>query len=158
MILKRCIPPRCYCAFGGLPIGNFCHLSKIKLSAIPCKNYEIGQLGSCSFGSDCFYAHLDRKGEDMKPRDKTMNQLYEERQRHRNARGSDIEYITDMILMMGLQRHLNRRGRGGENRWDLLDDSDDEDEADGFLLSPYMDFLASLIGEDEDLEELLMNP
>lgn len=125
---------------------------RAKLAAIPCKNFD-GKLGSCSFGSDCFYAHLDCKGKDIKSRDKTMKELYEGRQSHRNDRESDIEYITDMIIMMGLQRHLNRRGRGGGNRRGQREESDDDDDEDDMFLSPYMDFIASLVGDDEDVGE-----
>eukprot|EP00584_Thalassiosira_punctigera_P024928 CAMPEP_0172557356 /NCGR_PEP_ID=MMETSP1067-20121228/72796_1 /TAXON_ID=265564 ORGANISM="Thalassiosira punctigera, Strain Tpunct2005C2" /NCGR_SAMPLE_ID=MMETSP1067 /ASSEMBLY_ACC=CAM_ASM_000444 /LENGTH=248 /DNA_ID=CAMNT_0013346417 /DNA_START=177 /DNA_END=923 /DNA_ORIENTATION=+ len=129
---------------------------KTKLSTIPCKNFEVGQLGSCSFGSDCFYAHLDRKGKDIKQRDKTMNQLYEERQRHRNDGEQDIEYITDMIVMMGLQRHMNRRSMHGRNRRGQRDESGVEEEDDIFI-SPYMmNFIASLMGDDDDLDHFLM--
>mmetsp|Transcript_32500 Transcript_32500/g.68670 ORF Transcript_32500/g.68670 Transcript_32500/m.68670 type:complete len:317 (-) Transcript_32500:3151-4101(-) len=128
-----------------------------KLSIISCKHFD-GNLGSCSFGSDCFYAHLDHNGKDVKNRDKTMQELYEGRQRHRNNRDRDIEYITDMIIMMGLQRHLNQQGRrsgGNRNRRGLRydSDSDGDSEDDGFLLSPYMDFISSLMGDD-DFEDI----
>jgi len=122
---------------------------KIKLSVIPCKSFEVGKLGSCSFGRDCFYAHSDCKGKDIKSRDKTMQQLYEERQRHRNVgRETDIEYITEMILLMGLQRHLNRGGRERGTRqprpWE------DDDDVDIFL----SDIMSALMGdEDEDYIE-----
>ena len=121
---------------------------KIKLSTIPCKHFD-GTLGSCNFGRDCFYAHLDKKGKDIKARDRTMQDMSEERQRHRNDR--DIDFITEMILMMGLQRHLDRRerrgrnsrgrGRGGRDRRGRRDESDDDDDDDDIE-----DFLTEIVG------------
>ncbi|KAL7541804.1 hypothetical protein ACHAXR_011235 [Thalassiosira sp. AJA248-18] len=112
---------------------------KDKLSTIPCKNFDVGKLGSCSFGSDCFYAHLDRKGREIKSHDKTMQQLYEERQqRHRNDREADMHYIAEMILMMGLQRHFNRRSRGGENVRGRGEESDEDDVDVDIFISDVM--------------------
>ncbi|KAL7548928.1 hypothetical protein ACHAWF_012196 [Thalassiosira exigua] len=108
---------------------------KDKLSAVPCKHFD-GTLGSCSFGSNCFYAHLNSRGEDTKSRDKTMQQLYEERQRQRDDRRGtgDIDSLTEMILMMGLQRHLNRHTRRrGRNRRGRDDESDDELDMEDFI-------------------------
>jgi hypothetical protein len=34
-----------------------------------CKFFKIGQLGTCPFGPNCFYAHMDEDGKDMKPLD-----------------------------------------------------------------------------------------
>lgn len=116
---------------------------KAHCSTIPCKHFELGLPNSCTFGRDCFYAHLSKKGKDIKSRDKTMQQLYEARQRDRNGRGRDLEYITDMILMMGLQRHLERRNRQGHRG-----DSDDEDYDGGDIF--LSDVLAALLEEDED--------
>ena len=113
----------------------------------PCKHWEIGKLGSCPFGRDCFYAHKSKKGKDMKRSDKSMQQLYEARQRDRsNMRDRDLEHITEMLLMMGLQRHLARRGVDNEE-----DDDDSDDDDDDVFLS---DVIAALL-EDEDLGSML---
>ena len=45
-----------------------------------CRNYVVGQLGSCPFGSECFYKHPDHDGEDMKHRDETAEALFSQRQ------------------------------------------------------------------------------
>ena len=37
---------------------------KNERSLIPCKHFN-GQLGSCPFGRDCFYLHLNYDGEDV---------------------------------------------------------------------------------------------
>ena len=49
---------------------------------------------------------------------------------------------TDMILMMGLQRHLERRHR-------FLGESDEEDGGDIFL----SDILSALLEDDEEDEQ-----
>jgi len=80
---------------------------------------------------------------------KLCNNCMKERQRHRNVgRETDIEYITEMILLMGLQRHLNRGGRERGTRqprpWE------DDDDVDIFL----SDIMSALMGdEDEDYIE-----
>jgi hypothetical protein len=142
-------------------------LYKERLSTIPCRNFD-GELGSCPFGRDCFYAHRDGDGKDIKARDRTMQQLFEERQRQRNRRGRhDLEMISEMLLMMGMQRHLsgrNVRGRRGQrdrrNRGRNEADDDDSDE-DGDMDA--VDFMNHLMrhffgmpfhseSEDEDSE------
>ena len=136
---------------------------RVRCSAIPCKNFELGRLGSCPFGSDCFYAHASRSGKDIKARDKSMQQLYEMRQRDRDDRdNSDMEYITDMLMMMGLQRHLARQDRGGggggrrgrRRRGEVSEDSDDEDSDDGGDIF-FSDVLAALLQEEPELMNLL---
>ena len=82
------------------PAADILQNYRAKLATIPCKNFD-GELGNCSFGSDCFYAHLESKGKNIKSRDKTMQELYEGRQSDRNDKERDIEYITDRIIMMG---------------------------------------------------------
>ena len=92
---------------------------KAHCATLPCKRFVEGELGSCPFGSDCFYAHLNFKGVDIKSQDKTMQQLYEERQQgrreqHEFERERAMEYMAEMIMMLGLQRHFGRGGtRGG---------------------------------------------
>ncbi|KAL3810232.1 hypothetical protein ACHAXA_003029 [Cyclostephanos tholiformis] len=142
-----------------------------RCSTIPCKKFELGRLGSCPFGRDCFYAHTSRDGKDIKSRDKSMQQLYETRQRERNDRDTrDIEHITDMLMMMGMQRYLARQDRGGrwgdgrggrggghwgrDRRGDVVDedsdDGDDGDEGDIF----FSDVLAALLRDEPELMDL----
>lgn len=45
-----------------------------------CRNYVVGKLGSCLFGSECFYLHPDHNGDDMKHEDKTAEALFSQRQ------------------------------------------------------------------------------
>ena len=72
-----------------------------------------------------------------------MQQLYEARQRTRNNhRDRDFEYITEMLFMMGLQRHLARRGRDGGGD----DDNSDDDSPDIFL----SEIISSLLEGDDD--------
>lgn len=87
---------------------------KQKCSMIPCKRFVAGKLGSCPFGRDCFYSHRDESGVDMKESDKTMQELFEERerQRSRNNRESDLDMIAEMLMTMALERQFNRSGDG----------------------------------------------
>ena len=97
-----------------------------KLGRIPCKRFN-GKLGSCPYGSDCFYAHLSPSGLDCKHADRSMKQLYEQRRRHRNQRRleNDIEMISRAMLLMDLYAY---RGLGYEfDYYDSDFDSDDED-------------------------------
>ena len=50
---------------------------KKRLLKIPCKLFD-GTLGSCRYGSDCLYMHKNDDGEDMKSKDLTMKQLWEQ--------------------------------------------------------------------------------
>ena len=88
---------------------------KDRLSKIPCNKWN-GELGSCPFGKDCFYQHLDHCGTDIKSQDKTMHQLYEQRQRQRVDRsdmeGFELDIISQMI-MLGMQEQLFGVGFGG---------------------------------------------
>jgi hypothetical protein len=120
---------------------------KERLAKIPCRNWE-GELGSCPFGSDCFYAHLDDDGKDIKSQDRTMHQLYEERQRHRDNRmeGFEMDMISE-LLMMGMGSHLFQRGgnrrRGQRDRRNRRDrsGSDDEDSDEEVGIDHFMQHL-----------------
>lgn len=84
---------------------------KVGRISIPCKNFESGKLGSCPFGRDCFYAHSDRNGKDIKARDKSMQELFEMRQRDRDGGNNrDLEYITDMLRRESEGIRRDRRG------------------------------------------------
>jgi E3 ubiquitin-protein ligase makorin len=147
---------------------------KAHCATLPCKHFEIGILGSCSFGSDCFYAHLNYKGADIKSQDKTMQQLYEERRqgRYEFERERAMEYMAEMIMMIGLQRHLARRGgservvgRGQRDREANRrsqregerseDDDDDSEDDDGRFFFPAF---SGEHDDDEDSEEGFMFP
>lgn len=128
---------------------------KAHCALIPCKHFELGKLGSCPFGKNCFYAHTNRKGKDIKSKDKSMQQLYEERRRGGRNNDDDIDYITDMLLMIGLQRHLARQERGNR-RGDVEESSDDEyddheDDPDFFIT----DIITAMLEDDDVLTGLL---
>lgn len=121
-----------------------------RLGRLPCKHW-LATLGSCPFGRDCFYAHLDDDGKDVKGRDRTMQQLYEERQRQRDDRREEELEIIMELIMMGMQRNLfgpsgggnrrRRRGRGQRNR---------QDDEDGF--NPF-----ELLGDGDNFVNHLLN-
>ncbi|KAK1736369.1 makorin-related protein, partial [Skeletonema marinoi] len=107
---------------------------KQKCSTIPCRKFVNGKLGSCPFGRDCFYAHQDESGVDVKDRDKTMQELFEERERHRNRnrrnnRDSDLDMIAETLMMMALQRQFLRGERRPRRGQAIDDDDDDGDDA-----------------------------
>ena len=94
-----------------------------RLSGIPCKRFD-GRLGSCEFGSDCFYLHLDDDGNNVKALDKTTQELYEERRRKSNQRrrSSSLQREIDMITrMLLLDMYMYREELG------LLDSDSDEE-------------------------------
>ena len=98
------------------------HEYRTRLGRVPCKKFD-GILGSCPYGSDCFYAHLDEEGDDCKADDCSMKELYETRQkqrRNRRRRGdsveSELEHFSQLLMMMQMQG--------------LLGDSDEEDSDD----------------------------
>ena len=90
---------------------------KNKLAKIRCRNFA--GLGTCLFGSDCFYAHLDEKGNDIKSFDKTMQELYEERKRRKSRRCVDTDAILEMLMTV-LQRDLyqGQRGQADNDRFE----------------------------------------
>lgn len=76
-------------------------------AATPCKQFN-GSLGSCLFGKDCFYAHFDENGRDIKDLDESMQALHSKRTRKRRSR-SDLDFVTLLLLrdlMMNAQQSL----------------------------------------------------
>mmetsp|Transcript_5553 Transcript_5553/g.13078 ORF Transcript_5553/g.13078 Transcript_5553/m.13078 type:complete len:388 (-) Transcript_5553:116-1279(-) len=63
---------------------------KLRLSQIPCKRFN-GELGSCPFGRDCFYQHIDKYGENVKHMDQSMQDIQEELERRRQRRLQHLE-------------------------------------------------------------------
>mmetsp|Transcript_3805 Transcript_3805/g.7300 ORF Transcript_3805/g.7300 Transcript_3805/m.7300 type:complete len:284 (-) Transcript_3805:257-1108(-) len=84
---------------------------KAKLASIPCKRFT-GELGSCHFGKDCFYAHWDEDGNDTKPHDGSMQELYEQRRSNYHYRNSrrrrravdPAHELADMLLLLHMLR------------------------------------------------------
>ena len=73
---------------------------KAKRASIDCERFD-GSLGSCPFGKDCFYAHLDSLGNDIKSQDLSMKELYEKREKsrsHSQRRGELREIFMLMYL------------------------------------------------------------
>mmetsp|Transcript_64064 Transcript_64064/g.184118 ORF Transcript_64064/g.184118 Transcript_64064/m.184118 type:complete len:381 (-) Transcript_64064:107-1249(-) len=125
---------------------------KDKLSVIPCRRFSATrELGSCPFGSDCFYAHLNSGGEDVKDQDKTMAQLREEKQeqqRERMARtrreitgdiiaeymiAMDFEQRADLgmeAMVMDFLRLVDVYGFDGARAIFMSDDEEEEEEED----------------------------
>jgi Ring finger domain/CCCH-type zinc finger/RNA-binding, Nab2-type zinc finger len=58
---------------------------KNRMAPIPCKRFrKTMKLGSCPFGSECFYAHIDESGQNVKSQDKSMKTIAAERHRQYN--------------------------------------------------------------------------
>jgi CCCH-type zinc finger/Ring finger domain/Zinc finger C-x8-C-x5-C-x3-H type (and similar)/RNA-binding, Nab2-type zinc finger len=99
---------------------------KDRKALIPCRRFQrTGKLGSCPFGSDCFYAHLDRTGQNVKSQDKSMATIATEREQRRLERNIQFH-----------RRNLNRHFQYHPS-WD--DETLDDDHGE-FLL----DFLRFL--------------
>jgi hypothetical protein len=76
-----------------------------RLSCIPCKRFD-GNLGSCPFGKDCFYAHYSTPSKennhevyDMKHLDKSKEELWQEKEGKR-------------LLLQHQRRQISQLGRG----------------------------------------------
>ena len=114
---------------------------KDRKAHIPCRRFEkTGKFGSCPFGSDCFYAHVDRTGRDVKSQDKSMTTIRAERElrrqrqqeQHRRHRWGDDsseddhpEFLLDFLRFLDLHGYPHVR-----DQFMSSDDDDDEDEDD----------------------------
>jgi len=91
----------------------------------PCSQYS--GPGTCPFGSECFYAHLDQDGNDVKAQDDTADVLFQRREaeyqqrrttrrrrRRRRMLGINDEE-EEMILMRGFMSLLSMFGEDGED-------------------------------------------
>lgn len=117
---------------------------KDKLAGIPCRRFQQTQrLGSCPFGSDCFYAHLDENGNDVKALDSTMQELSRERERlqetrrrrrQRDARMSFLGVVEsnmeDIDVLMSFLRLFHVYGYQGSHEIYRSDDDHDDDDED----------------------------
>jgi len=71
-------------------------------AAIPCSRFKIGQLGSCLYGKNCFYAHLDHDGSSLKEQDDDIETLYQkrlQRRRRREQEGIAAAIFTDLAIL-----------------------------------------------------------
>ena len=81
---------------------------KEKKSKIKCKRFD-GTLGSCPFGKECYYAHLDSQGRDVKESDFKRRELNNNRRsryqrqlrrrRRRRARMMMEAFHEDMMMI-----------------------------------------------------------
>ena len=114
---------------------------KARLALIPCKNFD-GTLGSCVFGRDCFFAHLQNDDSnnnnnssssgprDIKSQDESMEVLLAKRKHQRAQQqqqqqddgydddDDDMEALSDFLLLLdlyasrGYDDGLSERGGG----------------------------------------------
>jgi len=113
---------------------------KNRLAVIPCRRYQQTQeLGSCRFGSDCFYAHLDENGVDVKELDMSMEALSQARQERRRRHHRDIRTsllgaaestMEDIEVLLSFLRLLDLYGYQGVREIYWSDDEDDDDYHD----------------------------
>jgi E3 ubiquitin-protein ligase makorin len=106
---------------------------KDRLAVIPCKHFN-GVLGSCPFGRDCFYAHFNDEGENVKAQDQTMKELVEQkaarsrsRYRHRHGSGGSSGG-DDMDMLLSFLRLLDMYGYQRDIYWSDSDDDDSDGE------------------------------
>ncbi len=123
---------------------SFVQEYKDKLAVIPCRRFqETYRLGSCPFGSDCFYAHLDASGNDVKALDQSMEELFRERERiqesrrrrrQRDARMSFLGVVEsnmdDIDVLMSFFRLLHVYGYQGAHELHRSDDDEVFDNGD----------------------------
>lgn len=86
---------------------------KLRLSQISCKRFTIGDLGSCPFGRDCFYKHLDEYGDDIKHLDQSKQDIQEELERRKRRRQRHLASQNDIdaeLEILQAQLHLLRLG------------------------------------------------
>lgn len=99
---------------------------KAKLAKLPCQRFD-GTLGSCPFGSDCFYAHL-QNGKNVKSQDQTMEEIHAEREgrRRHTHEMDDLEIIHTFLMLLELSRDLHEWDDDMNSDWD-----DDDDDSEG---------------------------
>jgi hypothetical protein len=129
---------------------------KLKLSAIPCKRFD-GNLGSCPFGSDCFFAHRDGSGEDVKAQDQTMQELKDLRRRRQQQRRrarirrrqfeeEENEEDDDLLLEDMLYTMMMIRMRAGRA-------ADEEERQHDVQVLEFLEWLVArglAVGDDDD--------
>lgn len=128
---------------------------KDRLAVIPCRRFRQQQqqqqqsnnnkrtmMGSCPFGSDCFYAHLNSRGEDVKALDRSMEELSRERQQAQEERrrrrqrdllmmGLEASTVEDIDIMLSFLRLLDVYGiQEGVYPWSDDDGDDHEEEGE----------------------------
>lgn len=117
---------------------------KDKLAVIPCRRFQVSQrLGSCPFGSDCFYAHIDELGRDVKAMDASMEELARQRERIQDERrrrrqhdahiaflGVTESNLDDVDVLLSFFRLLHVYGYRGTSEF-YWSDEEDEDGAGG---------------------------
>jgi len=115
---------------------------KQKLAGLPCKRFN-GTLGSCPFGKDCFYAHHNAQGVDIKSQDKSKRELDEEREQERRRERA---------------RNMFRR-RGPFGLFPFGDDYDYDSDLDFEydLFHAMMMLRVSMTGSGSDREVLIPN-
>lgn len=97
---------------------------KTRLSKIPCKHFS-GELGSCPFGRDCFYLHLNDDGIDIKEQDKSLKEIHAALEQRRERRDlfldDELEHLENFLIML----HLYGSGRMGNMMHDDWDSDSD---------------------------------
>lgn len=95
---------------------------KEKLKTIECRNFQRGE-GTCSFGSKCFYLHLDKEGNVVELPPPNFNH-------HQRTDQEDTEELTDLFIWSLLTMRNRERIRDSFNMAPFIIDDDDEDEDD----------------------------
>jgi hypothetical protein len=131
---------------------------KDKLAVIPCRRFQQQRsntsnrsttrgrgTSSCPFGSDCFYAHLNENGDDVKALGRSMEEIRRDRERAQEERrqrrqrefrtsllGLAESTVEDIDIMLSFLRLLDLYGYQSvqEVYWSDEDDEDDDDISD----------------------------
>jgi hypothetical protein len=127
-----------------------------RLSSIGCKRFT-GELGSCPFGRDCFYGHWHpRDGRDMKPMDKSRQQLWQERQRRKLLQQlRQHEQLQREIDFFNLRRRRWSRRRSSDSQSYFY--LEEFDARHGHTLVSFASTLATDTVLMDSLDDLVVN-
>ena len=112
------VPSRKYCT--GEEKQQVIDDYKNHLATKPCKRFD-GRMGSCPFGRECFYAHLNSRGRDVKENDKPRRR-HSNNYRHQRRNGDDDD-MMDMYTFFLLLDLLSGQYSDSD------EDGNDDDEA-----------------------------
>jgi E3 ubiquitin-protein ligase makorin len=103
---------------------------KAHLATVPCRRFT-GAFGSCPFGRDCFYAHKDGTGKDVKADDMPRRRPRPRRNRGREEMSEELMDMYTFFLLFDLLA-----GRDSDSDDESDDDDDDESTVDDEELPP----------------------
>lgn len=114
-----------------------------KVGRVPCKFFD-GNLGSCQYGRDCMYAHLDEDGNDCKKMDLSMEHLYQTRRiafLRQRAHTQHMDWLYDRFVAYMAFGNEDSDDEDEDYEDEDYDDDDDDDDDDYFMPPTNIDLL-----------------